>query len=592
MNVPTQVRSALLVAVVAFVAHSNIFSNTPVLDDGWVIFDNPLIKSLRHVPRIFREPYNVAGAANLAGVFRPLTTLSYALNYAAGGSNVFGYHLVNLLLHVACCLLVLALARRLAVVYSPELAEGTALGAALLFAVHPAHVEDVTAMVGRAELLAALGALGCLVLVCDGMRTHSLPRKIAATAVLALGVLSKENAATAPLLLVLISWCTPAALGLNAPIGLLRAERRRSMWQLVGVEATLALGVAVYPLLALSGPGLLGVPVSSRWFGSLSRSVINDTMTRVLAEYFRVLIWPHPLGVDFYYAHRIPYTYEFGWPSLLATLTWAAILLGALVLRRWRPLESLGLLWVFVALLPVLNIVPIGAMMAERFLYLPSVGFCIAVSSAGNALLNRISIPRWVAPALLGLVVTIAFALTWRRNAEWKSATTLWEAEKRKIPDDVVVNNNLAVEYTTHGDYEKARDCLETALKSTPNYWRAYVNLGNVQHKLKQDDASLASLAEARRLEPTATSPDLFTAMVYYDQHDLPQALPFFAAAASKGPNEAQVHYWYGRALYESDRFREAWAELKTASELDPGDIYSRNLRDLAAQKLASNTGP
>src|SRR5207302_5072678 len=97
------------VALAAVAVYANTLTNAPVLDDGWVIFENPLIKSLANIGRIFREPYNAAGSATNAGLYRPLTMITYALNYAVGGSNVVGYHLVNLALHVCCCLAVFAL---------------------------------------------------------------------------------------------------------------------------------------------------------------------------------------------------------------------------------------------------------------------------------------------------------------------------------------------------------------------------------------------------------------------------------------------------------------------------------------------------
>ena len=106
--------AAWAVAIVAVFAHVNTLGNAPVLDDGWVIFENPFIKSMKNLPRIFTQPYNAAGAATNGGLFRPVTTLTYAINYALGGADVRGYHLVNLGLHVATCLLVLLLAKILA----------------------------------------------------------------------------------------------------------------------------------------------------------------------------------------------------------------------------------------------------------------------------------------------------------------------------------------------------------------------------------------------------------------------------------------------------------------------------------------------
>src|SRR6266550_9090904 len=100
-----------VVALAAVAVYANTLGNQPVLDDGWVIFSNPLIKSLKNIPAIFHQPYNATLPLQRTGLYRPVTTLSYAINYALGGPNVVGYHLVNIALHALCCLLVFELAR-------------------------------------------------------------------------------------------------------------------------------------------------------------------------------------------------------------------------------------------------------------------------------------------------------------------------------------------------------------------------------------------------------------------------------------------------------------------------------------------------
>ncbi len=140
-----------------------------MLDDGWAVVENPLVQGgLRNAARIFTSPYNYGGPSTTSGVFRPVTTLSFAANYAIHGRAQWGYHLVNLLLHMAASLLVLSLARRLAEAAMPDRAAWVALLAGLLFAVHPAHVEAIAPIVGRKELLSAVFALGSLLVAFSG----------------------------------------------------------------------------------------------------------------------------------------------------------------------------------------------------------------------------------------------------------------------------------------------------------------------------------------------------------------------------------------------------------------------------------------
>jgi hypothetical protein len=160
-------RPRLAVALAALLPFLLTLGNPPIQDDGWAALDNPLTFSLRNAGRIFREPYGFAGEATLGGPYRPVVTLSYALNYAVHGRWPPGYHLVNVALHVLASLLVLTLARRLVAAAASGQAPRLACLAALLFAVHPAHVEAVATIAGRNELLAACFALGALLLALD-----------------------------------------------------------------------------------------------------------------------------------------------------------------------------------------------------------------------------------------------------------------------------------------------------------------------------------------------------------------------------------------------------------------------------------------
>lgn len=547
-----------------------------MLDDGWVIFDNPLVRSLANVPRILREPYGFGGPSTTGGLYRPVTTLSYALNYAAGGRAVGGYHAVSLVLHVLCTLEVLSLARRVFTAVAPSRAGPAALLAALVFAVHPVHVEAVAALTGRAELLAALGALASLHLAAT--RASGRWRLPAALGALLLGVLSKENAAAAPLLFAILGIAAPSAAGLSARPGLRTREGRRALAALLAVSIALAVAAGAYFVLR-PGTGGPGVPMASRWFGGQPRAVVLGTMSRALLEYLRLLAVPHPLGVDFFYASRIPFMPWWSATALWSALAWGSVLaLGLSSLRR-APVRALGILWIFAALLPVSNAVPTGVLMAERLLYLPSVGFCLWAGH-GLAWAREEAARRWAGSARPARAIGAATALallalagkTVERGLEWRDAGTLWEAELRHAPLDPVVNNNLAVEYTGRGDLVRARERLETALRAAPFYWRAHVNLGIVEQRSGRIDLALRSFDRARRIDPSAPSPLFFEALARADLGDLPQAVELLARAERLAPEDPRTRLWRGRFLSRLGRSEEARAELSRAAELDPAD--------------------
>jgi len=570
-------RPILLVSAVAACVYANALFGLPVLDDGWAVLDNPLVRSF-DLARIFRSEYGLAGGATLAGVYRPIATITWAANYALHGRAPFGYHLGNLLLHAAATALVFLLARRLLSAIAPSRAGPGALGAALLFAVHPAHVEAVAPLVARADLLAAVGALGALLLALG----PSPGRLAGAVAALAAGVLSKESAATAPILYLLVALLLPGAADLPARPGLRSPERRRALAKALGVAGLLAAALIPYLLLR---PTAFGVPTAARWFGAQPPLVVWSTMTRAVAEYLRILLFPAQLMTDFGYATRIPFTTSFGAASAIATATWAALFAVGLLAARRAPLVSLAVLWTFAALLPVLNVIPIGALMAERFLYLPSVGLCLLAGQLPAAVGERLGARAGKVASVAGAVLLALLALrTVVRNADWRTPAALWTAELRHAPRDPVVNNNLAVALNARGDYRLASERLEVALASAPLYWRARVNLGVALQGLGDGEGALRELWVAVSLAPGEASPllQLGSALAARGSHET--ALLVLARAEGLAPEDPKVAILEARSLAAVGRVAEARAQLLRAARLDPRDPEpSRLLATLGA---------
>jgi len=447
-------------------------------------------------------------------------------------------------------------------------------------------------MVGRAELLAALGSLGCLYLTCTRGRAHW--RYPGALAALALGVLSKENAIVTPLLFGLIAVALPAAAALEVRPGLTSPLGRRSLWRAGAIVVGMVGAAALYFVLR---PAAVGGTSASLWFSGYSRGVVFNTMTRAVAEYLQLLVFPHPLGVDFYYSSRIGFTPSFTLGCLAATAAWLGVLVFSVASLRRAPLMGLGILWVYVALLPVLNIIPIGVLMAERLLYLPSAGFCIA-AAAGAALLpelvgRQLRVPSLAWSVVAAVALLALAAKSWVRNTEWRDALALWEAELKKEPDDPVVNNNLAVEYTSRGDLTLARERLERALRAAPSYWRAHVNMGIVAHKLHDDSAAIRWLEQAHQIAPSAASPFFFKAIVLADQGKTAEAVDVLLQAEQRASWDARTHLYRGWYLSVLKRWAEAKSELTRAAELDPSDPQARAyLAEIAREAAAADSMP
>jgi Flp pilus assembly protein TadD len=626
------------VALAAVLPFLGSLENPPILDDGWTALSNPLVWSLRNVGRIFTNLYGYAGTPSVRGPYRPLTTLSFALDWAVHRDWLPGFHAVNIALHALASVLVAALALHLARAGGHGRPRTLSLLAGLVFALHPAHVEAVVTLYGRTEPLSACFALGALLLaltsrgtshgacrpappaepsgphpgfagpcaVLAALRLRAAaprrrgnapppgfagallpvrwPRILAAVLVLAAGILSKEMAVMVPALFLLVAAALPAAAGLEERPGFRTPAGRRALFRALTTAA--ALSLAFLPYLAGHGTSLAVAPVA-RWFPvGTPPWRIALTMSRVLGEYLRILVFPSFLGGDFAYAARIPTLAAPTAGFAAATLAWAFALAAGIVLLRRAPLPGIGITWIFVALLPVLQIVPVGVLIAERLLYLPSAGFSIAAGWALAKVLPERAGPdqrsspahrlRTARAAAVGLVLAALCARTVLRTRDWTSELAFWRSELAKAPHEVVVNNNLALAYLALGEPAQAVPRLETALAVNPGYWRAWVNLGIARGRLGERGAALHAFQEAARLAPDESDPPRFLGRILHEQGDLEGAIEALREARRKAPEQAVLARELAGLLLEAGRAGEARAALQDAVRLDPGDEASR----------------
>jgi protein O-mannosyl-transferase len=389
-------RIYLAVAAVAVVVHLGALWNEFAMDDRLIVVFNPLVHSVTGVWRAFTAPY---WPANLGGlVYRPLPVASYALDWQLHSPAWF--HAANLLWHAGAAVAVTALALRSP---SPEGRGGqgertAALAAGLIFAVHPVHVEVVASVVGRADLMATVAA--CLAVYAAITRDS-----VAWSAVfLSLGILSKESAAAAPALIVW-AWA----------LGFARPPRRRMLafvasWVAIAVPYLLLRWIVLHPY--------EGFPNLAPQFLGQGPLVIRFTAMAALVDVVRLLLVPLHLQADYSPLERVGVTTPLAPGFLLGLLclaVWAALLV--LAWRRGRRVEAYGLGWIAIAYLPVSNlVVPHGVLVAERLLYLPSVGLALAVGAALDRLPRRPWMIALLVLALAGAIRSAVRVPVWRNN--------------------------------------------------------------------------------------------------------------------------------------------------------------------------------
>ncbi len=425
-------RLYLAVIACALVPYIPALWNGFAMDDLYIIVWNPLVHSVRGVWHAFGGPY---WPPDLGGqMYRPLPLADFAMDWTISRGHPVWFHAMNLVWHAGVAVAAAALARRWA-------DWPAALATGLVFAVHPVHVEAVANVVGRAELMAAAGV--CLAVYAAVVRQNVL----LSGAALLLGLLSKENAVVAP---ALIGWAWI--------VGLARPSRRRMLafaasWVIIAGTYLAIRGVVLHPYARLHAiaPVLFG---ESGFAGRL-------TAIAALGDVLRLLVFPLTLRVDYSPAERtivrslLDGRFLIG---LACVALWASLLVMAW--RRQRRLEAYGLGWIAIAFLPVSNLLfSSGVFLAERTLYLPSVGLALAACAA----LARLPIQRF--RLVLVLLVVAGGIRSALRSPVWHDDLSVTQSILEDSPQSYRGPARMAALYQSHRQPDRALASLRIAAR-------------------------------------------------------------------------------------------------------------------------------
>ncbi|WP_235203342.1 tetratricopeptide repeat protein [Candidatus Magnetobacterium casense] len=562
---------------VAALAYSNTLHGPFVFDDTHNIVDNPLIKDMRY----FTDSHAVDGSTAGKGMkyfFRDrlFGFFTIAVNYTLGGLDVTGYHLFNITVHIINALLVywlilLTLATPCHATTDPR-RSSIALLCALVFVSHPVQTQAVTYVIQRFASLATLCYLLALVLYVKSRLTQFSVTRYATYVLSILSALAamktKEIAFTLPVIIVLFE---AFFLGGNL--------RTRIVWLI-----PIALTMLVIPLSHVGGvdsaSGLATFDEVMRVESHTSRWQYLITQFRVLVTYIRLLLLPVNQNMDYDY----PVYGTFLAPEVFVSAVFVLSLfaLGIYLYRRWAidktqngrrvRLVSFGIIWFFVTLSVESSIIPIRDVIFEHRLYLPSVGFITALTTACVIAAERfIGKTKGIAASLIACAIVISLSVaTYKRNYIWQDATRLWEDTARKSPGKVRPHNSLGSLYMRAGRFDDAIREYQSALTINPNYAETHFNLGSVYAATGRQEEAIAAYQTAIGLSPGYADAYNNLGVVYDQQGRLDEAIAQYAIALRLAPNSAQVHNNIGKVYDSQGRYEEAISEFKVALELKP----------------------
>ena len=577
---------ALLIALTALAAYHNSFQVPPMMDDTYAIAQNPTIRDLGFWRDILQPPPNTTVSG------RPFLNLTVAINYAISGLEVWSYHILNLLIHIAAGLALFGCVRR--TLQLPSLrarwgadADLLALAIALLWTLHPLQTESVTYIIQRAESL--MGLFYLLTVYCY-LRSVDSPTpgrwQLLAVVVCVLGMSTKEVMVTVPIMVLLHDRAFAG--------GSFRAAWRQR-WPLhVGLFLT---WIVVAALVASTGGnrnGSVGFGAGVGWSDYFLTQFI------AVATYLKLSLWPHPLVFEygrFYVKHA---------RELILPMLVVVPLAGATLYALWRR-PGLGFLggWFF-GILSVTSLMPgTTQMIVEHRLYLSLAAMMVGVVLASYLWLGR---RCWVPLAAIAVLFGV---LTERRNHDYRTKLALWEDTVNKRPENVLALCSLGQSLTNARKPEQAIPYYEKALELEPEMARAHAeyglalgrtghipeaiphlqealrldptlpeghfNYGSVLSRLGHYDEAVAQFNETLRLQPESTEACNEMGITLGRMGQLEAAVEWFHRVLKVDPRNASALSNLGYALWLQGRRAEAQARFEEALRIDPDFIDARN---------------
>lgn len=606
---------AILIFAVSFLLYANTLTHDYCQDDAIVITDNMFTtEGVSGIPGImgydtfygfFKDPNK--GNLVAGGRYRPFTLVMFAFEYEIFGKGPFIGHLMNVLLFGLTSVLLYFLLLKLLNYKASMIATGDALAnnstaiiafiAALLFATHPIHTEAVANIKGRDEIMTLLGSLAAVWFSLKFYENKGISNQIIAFALFFIALLSKENAITFVVIVPLIYWFF-----------------MQTDWSTAFKQAIPFAAAAVLFMI------LRGAVIGNQ-FTSEQNELMNNpylklvgnqyvpfeagekmaTIIYTLGKYIQLLIFPHPLTHD-YYPRHIGIMQFSDWQVLLSLAVYGGLI--ALILRGWqkRDVVSFGLAFFLITLSIVSNIVfPVGTNMAERFMFMPSVGFSLVLAVILVKYLKNYAIY-----AAVGIAVLFGIK-TFTRNFDWKDNYTIFTT-------DVNVSQNSAKLQCSAGGAMIEKAATETnptlkkeqlnaaighlrrSLEIHPTYKNPYLLLGNAYIYLENFEKAIEEYQNGLKLDPQFKDIKVNIALAYREmgriygqqKNDMPKAIEYLEKAVQYNPKDGQAYSNLGTCYGLTGQTQKAIDALERALALRFDKNDAMNLS--TAYRIFGNT--
>src|SRR3989338_4505168 len=603
--------SISLILLISIAIYSNTLKNGFVYDDEFTIVNNTLIKNFSNISKLFTKEYFTTSAEMS---YRPVVTSTYFIDYALYGLKPWGYHLTNLILH-AINGVILYIFLTLLITHHSSLITLISL----LFITHPVLTEAVNAISFREDLLCFLFFISALILYISLKAQSSKLKATTFSYILSclfyfLALLSKEMAITFPLIIILYEWVygkkielSPAFLSLqkgspqtSPPLqkGRVRVGYFFNPYIIGYIAITIAyLCIRFY---------LFKNPIEETlhaWL--LSERLI--TLPYLILKYIVLLIAPVSLSADYVIAPvQSLISLKFIIPFIIVSLLVSVSVNSVRASKTQSPVTShqlpnppqspftkgglrgiivFGIFFFLITLLPVDNIIPIVNPFAERYLYLPSVGFAIIIGSILSCLPVRSTQTGLMAHSswrvthhssliahcsLLIIIISLYSFAVIQRNKIWLYYYSLWSDSIIKMPESSRAHTGIGIVYLKQGRLNEAMQENLTALKLSSDNVDAHINLGNIYFSQGRLSESLQEYLSTLKLSPDNVDAHINLGNIYFTQGLLNESLQEFLTALNLNPDDIVIRYNLGNVYLKQGRIEGAIQEYLNVLKLKP----------------------
>jgi len=562
----------VIVLIITLLTFINIYQNNIVWDDHDFIerWDTP--KDAKNIGRL------LAGDTpdGHQGVYRPLRGVLYIFYNWLFGENAAGYHTLALFVHLSCTLLIYLIAKKLSSNH------WLALMASALFGVHPIHTESITYIAAAVDMLAVVFMLASFYLYLLAVSSGRLRLYIISILLSACAFFIYELTLSLPLLILFYEVCF---------------EKRKAMVRSIPYFAVL--GIFLFLRSTASSMGARGGYIAGSFYLTML------VTSKAILKYLLLLFFPLRLSIDHELSKGIlSYKKEITSAAALSqnileieVIAAVVIMLGLLYIayknHKKSPLITFSIGWFFIALAPVSNIIPGATLMAERYAYIPSVGFCIGIAILFSALHKSLKgKPAKKALISIFILMTLLFAArTVARNSDWRSDESIWKSATIVTPESCMSHLNLGAAYYEEGEIDKALSEYMLSIVANPEFADPYNNLGNVYMDKGDPKSAEEYYKKALTLNPLFAKAHYNLAYLYHTSGQLDLAKAGYEKTIELRPDLAEAYNNLGliyrarkefdkaiamhkRAIYLSPRYADAYTNLGAAYKSE-GDIDS-----------------